>query len=107
MNLIDIITGVFLSLPGLTAGVLFATSWIKMQVNSNDIFTILISALVSLALASIGYLLQLGIFIGTGWYYIIIYGLAAMLMANGLSTWELIKALLVFLRLRVPPELKV
>lgn len=101
-GVIELIANVFISLPGLAAAVLFVTAFIKKRVDSNDDVTRGISAVVSLVLSAAGYFLQQGIFYGVEWYYIFIYGVAAMALANGLSTWDTIKALLVLLKLRVP-----
>ncbi len=98
---IDIST-VFTSIAALAGAVLFFTAIIKKQVRSNDTITIIISALVSFIISGLGWWLQLGIFVSIEWWYIFIYGLAAMLIANGLSTWNVISGLLVFLKLKLP-----
>lgn len=100
MDLIEILTNVFISLPGLAAGVLALTSFVKKYIKTKDSETIFVSAASSVVLSALGYWRQLGIFEGTDWYYILLYGAAAMLMANGLSTWEIIKQLLIVLKLR-------
>lgn len=93
---------IFGSLFGLAAAVLAVTAWIKKKVESNNTLTIVISVLVSFALSAIGWFIQEGIFNAIEWWYIFVYGVAAMAIANGLSTWDWIKAVLVFFKLRVP-----
>lgn len=93
---------VFESIAALAGVVLFITAWVKKKWNTKDAVTIVVSALISFIISGIGYYFKFGIFVAVEWYYIFIYGTTVMLVANGLSTWEFIKSILVLLRLRVP-----
>lgn len=99
---VDILKDSFLSLAGLAAAILFFTSLLKRSLNSNNTFTIVISGIVGLILSGVGWYFGLGIFVGVEWFYIMIYGLAATLIANGASTWGITKAVLEFFKLKVP-----
>lgn len=92
----------FGSIMALTSGILIITAYIKKILKTQDGQTIIISIIVGLGLSGVGYIFKLGIFNAAEWYYIFIYGLTAILIANGLSTWEIIKQILVFLKLRIP-----
>lgn len=94
----------FTSLSALAATVLLLTSLLKKYLNSNGTITIILSGVVSFVLCALGYSTELGIFEELSWVYILIYGVAAMLIANGLSTWGVIAAVLTFLKLKVPAE---
>ncbi|MBI1936659.1 MAG: hypothetical protein HYS25_00900 [Ignavibacteriales bacterium] len=96
------LSDMFTSLSGLSAAVLFFTSYAKKIIKTAGAATIVMSAIVSFILSGTGLLLGFGIFAMVKWYYILIYGLAATFMANGLSTWGFISDLLVFLKLKVP-----
>jgi hypothetical protein len=99
----------FESLPALAAFVLIATGWlaqliIKLQWDAKlEAITKgwkqYLSWLVGVLLALAGYLLQWGLFTGVQWYYILIYGIIAALVANGLFKWELLKTILEALKL--------
>lgn len=97
-------TTIYTSIGGLAGAVLFVTAWLKKILVTQDTVTIVLSGVISLLLSTAGYFLNLGIFNAVEWYYIFIYGVIAMLVANGLSTWEFIKSLLVLIKLRVPAE---
>ncbi|MGK9367526.1 hypothetical protein ACSSWA_01335 [Melioribacter sp. Ez-97] len=94
----------FTSISGLSAGVLFFTSYAKKILNTTGNLTIAVSVLISFILSCAGYLFHVGIFAAIEWYYIFIYGLAASLIANGLSTWSFIEQLLKMLKLKTPKE---
>jgi hypothetical protein len=98
------ISTLFMNLGALAGAVLLLTSLLKKWFNSNGTITIILSAIVSFGLSTFGYFIGLGIFAGLSWIYILIYGTAAMLSANGLSSWAVISAVLTFLKLKVPAE---
>ncbi len=103
-SILEVIGNAFASITGLSGLVLVLTALVKKNVKSNDDITIVISGIISLILSAAGFWLQVGIFVSVAWYYILIYGLAAMLIANGLSTWSLISGILVFFKLKLPQE---
>jgi hypothetical protein len=94
----------FSSLGALAGAVLVITSIFKKMLKCNDTVTIIISGVISLALSTFGYFTGLGIYSGLNWIYALIYGGAAMLIANGLSTWNVISSLLTFFKLKIPVE---
>jgi len=96
------VLGYFGTITGLASLVLLFTAYAKKALQSNDTITIILSAVISLILSGIGSLLQLGIFGGVPWYYIVIYGLVACLIANGASTWPVIAGILTLFKLKVP-----
>jgi len=93
---------IFGSIAALAGFVLLVTAAIKSKLNTNKTITIVVSGIIGIGTSAIGYFFQYGIFIGVEWFYIFIYGVTSMLVANGLSTWEFIKAILEFFKLRVP-----
>jgi len=100
-GVISTITGAFASVPGLAAFVLLITAGLKKITGSNDTWTIILSAFVSGVCSLAGWYFQWGVFSGLGWIYVVWYGLAAMAIANGLSTWSVISALLTSIGLKV------
>jgi hypothetical protein len=93
---------IFGSIIALTSGIVIITAYIKKLLGTHDGQTIMISIVIGLGLSALGYVFKLGIFNMVEWYYIFVYGLASILMANGLSTWDIIKQILIFLKLRIP-----
>lgn len=96
----SLLVNYFATIPGLAAFVLFITGYIKKKYELTGQVVIFVSFIIALILSTGGYFFNLGIFVGVGWYYIFIYGLASCLIANGLADWNIIKSLLVFLKLR-------
>ena len=91
----------FINIPSLATLILLVTQMIKKRWKKiKDDVAQYMSFGVGLVLSLIGWLFQYGIFFGVEWYYILIYGFAASLIANGMFDWHLIKAILVFLKLR-------
>jgi hypothetical protein len=60
----------------------------------------LISWGVSLILCLIGWLLKLGIFVGTEWWSIIAYGMAAGLVSNGIFDIKFVQVILSWLKIK-------
>lgn len=102
VQLLDRLKDAFANPLGLSALILLITAYIKKKANSNGTITIIISILVGLVLSLAGWYFQWGMYTGTSWLYIFLYGVTAVLIANGLSTWELIKKLLELFKLKVP-----
>lgn len=94
----------FGSLAGLSAVILFCTSFLKKWLKTNDSITILLSGLIGIVLSAAGFVFHLGIFDALEWYYIFIYGLAATVIANGFSTWEVISKILTAVKLKTPRQ---
>lgn len=99
---VENIADIFTSLTMLAGGVLLFTGFIKKVFKTKDQLTIWISFIVSITLAGVGWMLQYGMFINLEWYYIFVYGLAAMVMANGLSTWSVISGIMKLIKLKIP-----
>lgn len=97
---------IFTTMAALSGAVLALTALVKKWMQTNNTFTIVVSGVISLIVSAIGYWLQAGIFAAVEWWYFIVYGLVAMAVANGLSTWEFIKAILILFKLKVPAEKK-
>lgn len=95
-------TLIFTTIAALSAGVLTITQMLKKWLGTNDQLTIIVSGVVSLVVSGLGYWLQAGIFEFVEWWYVFVYGLAAMVIANGFSTWEFVRAILTLLKLKVP-----
>jgi len=96
------VLGYFGTVAGLASLVLLFTAFAKKAFQSNETFTIVLSVLISAILSAIGYFFQLGIFGGVPWFYIVIYGIVACLIANGASTWPVIAGILTLFKLKVP-----
>ena len=94
----------FSSLGALCSAVLILTSLLKKLFNANGTITIIISGVVSIVLSLFGCVMGIGIYSGLSLIYVIIYGAAAMLIANGLSTWGVVSGILTFFKLKVPEE---
>ena len=101
-DIMAVVTNTFTTIAALAAMVVLATAFFKRLLNSNDAWTRLISGITALLLSVLGWLLQIGIFAGVAWFYIIIYGLSAALVANGLATYDFIKTVLMFIKLKTP-----
>ena len=68
------------------------TQFILRYINTK--YDQVISWVVAIALAFIGWIFKLGIFEGLAWYWIIIYGAAAGLISNGIFDIPVINAIL-------------
>ena len=101
-DIMAVVTNTFTTIAALAAMVVLATAFFKRLLNSNDAWTRLISGITALLLSVLGWLLQIGIFAGVAWFYIFIYGLSAALVANGLATYDFIKTVLMFIKLKTP-----
>ena len=77
-----VIADYFTSLAALSGAVLIVTQFLLkfIKIKFDQYFSWLVAVLLSCA----GWFLQLGIFDGLAWYWIIIYGVASGLVANGL-----------------------
>lgn len=89
----------FYTIPALAGAVLLLTGYIKTALKITGGFSQYLSWILSAALSLLGWMLNLGIFAGVEWYFILVYGAAAGLIANGLFDFALIKALLTLLKL--------
>lgn len=89
----------FTSLAGLAALVLIITDWLKQLFNFALNYAQYVSWAVSIFLSLAAWFFQWGIFAGTEWWYILVYGISAGLLSNGLFDWDILKAILTFLKL--------
>lgn len=84
----------FLSLAALAGAVMTVTQWLKNVLESKGIQTKLLSWLIAVILAFVGWFLELGIFAGLEWYWAAIYALSAGLVANSIVDLNLIQGIL-------------
>lgn len=84
----------FISLAALVALVVFVASWINTKIKANGAWKQIISWMVALALAAIGWLLHLGFLDSLPWYQALIYGFASGLAANGIFDVSVIQSFL-------------
>ena len=84
----------FTSLTGLVSLVILVTQFLKKLIKTEGLKTQILSWIVSVVLAVVGYFLQLGIFIDLAWYWILIYAVSAGLIANGIATKQVVEAIL-------------
>lgn len=82
----------FGSLTLLAAGILAITAFIKKILNTNGLWTDIISWAIGPLLGLIGWYFKLGLFDGLLWYVAILYGLLAAFYAN--KGWDLGSVLL-------------
>lgn len=82
----------FGSLTLLAAGILAITAFIKGILNTNGLWTDIISWAIGPVLGIIGWYFKLGLFDGVLWYVAILYGLLAAFYAN--KGWDLGSVLL-------------
>jgi len=95
----------FLSIPYLAGGIVLVTQIVRKAVNINGQWAQYLSWLIAVLLSAVGYVLQIGIFIGVTWYVGLVYALAAGLIANGLFDWDFIRVILKLIGL-LPGEKK-
>lgn len=95
---------IFTTMAALSGAVLALTALVKKWMQTNNTFTIVVSGVISLTVSAIGYWLQAGIFAAVEWWYMFVYGFAAMVIANGFSTWEFVRSILHLLKLKVPAK---
>lgn len=87
----------FVSIGGLATLTLLATQWFKkllstvFKLNVEGTIAGYASWVVALLLSGVGFWFQWGIFIGVTWYYILVYGVIAGLVANGIFKLEHVK----------------
>lgn len=100
MLLFQVIPGIdlstyFVSLAAVATATLGLTEFIKSLVNITSSWVKQVVAwVVGVGLAFLGYYLQLGIFVGLDVMWVIIYGLAAGLVANGIFDIVIVQALI-------------
>lgn len=86
---------VFGSLSSILGAVLFITEFIKKHVKVEGGIYQLFSWLISITLCFIGWLLNIGIFIGIEeWYSVLACGIGIGLAANGIFDIKIVKAIL-------------
>lgn len=110
----------FESVPALAALILIATAWLAelfikfkwdlkfetINFLNNNKWKQYLSWVVGLLFSVLGYVFKWGLFYGAAWYYILIYGLTASLVANGLFKWEFLKTILEAIKLIPKSEQK-
>lgn len=84
----------FVSLASLVGAVTAITQWLKKYVKTQGIQTKLLSWFVSVALCFVGWIFHLGILAGVEWYWILMYGLSAGLVANSIADLNIVTGLL-------------
>jgi len=84
----------FVSLSALATAVITITQWLKGIINSTGVITKLVSWLISITLAFIGWWFNLGIFDSITWYWVIIYAVGAGLIANSIFDLSVVTALI-------------
>ena len=97
------LTVYFASLAALAGLVVVVTELFENFVK-NTTWVQVISWVFAIALAFVGQFFQLGIFIGLTWYWTLIYGVAAGLVANGIFDINIVQAILEVLKIRVPKK---
>lgn len=98
----------FISLAALVPLVIIVVSWIKKLIKMEGIVAQIVSWLISIGLCFAGWFLKIGLFADIAtWWYILIYGFAVGLAANGFFKIEFIQTLLTLLGLIKPkPKLR-
>lgn len=87
-------TQCFATLAAFCPLVIFITEWIKKYIKVSGGLNQLFSWLISIGLAFVGWGLQLGMFAGIEWYVVIVYGIAAGLVCNGIFDIKLVQDIL-------------
>lgn len=87
-------SGYFASLIAFCPLVIFLTEWLKQHIKVSGGLNQLFSWLISIALAFVGWFLHLGMFNGIEWYMVIVYGLAAGLVCNGIFDIKVVQSIL-------------
>lgn len=88
----------FVTLSAFVALVMAVTQFLKKAINFTGFLAKLLSWLVAIIAAAIGWWLQLGIFAGLTWYWGLIYALAAGLLANGVFDIGIVNAIITFIK---------
>lgn len=93
----------FVSLAAVAAATLGLTEFVKSLVNLTTSWVKQVVAwVIGVGLAFLGYYLQLGIFAGIEVTWVVIYGLAAGLVANGVFDIVLVQAILDLFKAKKP-----
>ncbi len=87
-------SGYFASLIAFCPLVIFITEWLKQHIKVSGGLNQLFSWLVSIGLAFVGWGLNLGMFNNIEWYVVIVYGLAAGLVCNGIFDIKVVQSIL-------------
>ena len=82
----------FVSLSVLAPIIVLVTEFIKTNLKISN--SQIISWIVAVVLSGVGWLLKLGMFAGVEWYWILIYGFASGLVANGIFDITIIQGIL-------------
>lgn len=72
----------FVTLGAFVAAVMMVTEFIKKAFKIEGNWAMILSWIIAIALAAVGWILQYGIFAGLTWYWGLIYALSAGLIAN-------------------------
>jgi len=91
----------FQSLPLIAALIITVSEYLTRFTKVYGLWAQIQSWAISIAIALLGYFLQLGIFEGINLLWTFIYGISAGLIANGLFDFELIKAFLELIKVRI------
>lgn len=96
------IPGYFASLATVASLGLILTALITKNIDVNSTFKQIISWIVCIALAFVGYFFDIGMFVGINVVWTIILGFASGLLSNGTYDIKLIQGILEFLKLKIP-----
>lgn len=88
----------FVSLAAMVGAVMTITQWIKGLLLTAGIGTKLLSWMVSIVLAFLGWYFELGILAGLQWFWVAIYALSAGLVANSIVDLNIVQAILKLFR---------
>ena len=92
------------TVAGAAAAVLLITGWIKTAFKLEGMFARWVSWIVAISLSYIGWFLNLGLFEPVTWPVALVYGFGIGLVANGIFTSEVIKAILAYFNAQVQRE---
>lgn len=84
----------FASLVSVVTLVMLLTKFLKPMIGTSGFWTKALSWIISIAVACIGYFLQLGIFTGMEWYWMLIYGFSSGLIANSIVDLKVIQGII-------------
>lgn len=90
----------FVSLAALAAVVVPVTQFVKRIINTSGSWTVVLSWVVSVGLAFIGWWFKLGMFEGLSVLWVFIYGLAAGMVSNGVFDIGVVKMILSLFKCR-------
>jgi hypothetical protein len=104
----EILSDMFNSLVALAVGVILITEFLKQKIHVKGFALKLLSWIVSIVLSLLGFWMEIGLFAEPLlWYQVMLIGLGAGLIANGIASADMVKQLLIWIGVYKSPNRRI